>query len=153
MTQQVSKIPEWNRYDNIFDVIQSQTSEQLNNQFQEAIQRGKGKSRVSRIRRAVVHHSIETFLRAVRSKAMRVPLWKIVIPDLTNPAQGAIYYVVNTPEGGTAAGTNHIFRGTFGYWGTGPHEAALIEWFLTKIRRGWFEIRNGDYLLSFLEAA
>jgi hypothetical protein len=150
LTQQVSKIPEWNRYDNIFDVMESQTTEQLNNQFEEAI-RGKPDRHPPRIGKAVFHITLGTFLRAVSGKAMRLPLWKIVIPDLDNQMQGAIYYVVNTIEGGTAAGTNHIFRGTFGYWGTGPHESALIEWFLTKIRGGWFEIRNGDYLLSFLE--
>jgi len=135
--------PEWNRYDNIFEVMQNQTVEQLNDQLREAFDKAKHKHKHNA--QVVLHHDIECFLTAVHSIEVRLPLWKIVIPELDQPSHGAIYYVVETVRH-----EKHIFRGTFGYFGSGPHESALVEYLMTRVRHCWFEVRSGDYLMGFL---
>jgi len=154
--------PAWNLYDNIWDIMKTLSTEQWDQRFVDEIASAKAMKERATVRgKARIHRTVGSFLNAIRKKPIRLPCWKIVIPHLPSRnlqegmsqlLEGSIYYVVNTPEGGTAAGTNHLFRGTFGYAGTGPHESALIEWFLTKTRGCYFEIRDGDFLLGFMEA-
>jgi len=146
--------PAWNLYDNIWGIMKTLSTEQWNQRFLDEIAAAKAMKERATVRgKARIHRTVGSFLNAIRNRPIRLPCWKIIIPHLQGKDQtGSIYYVVNTPEGGTAAGTNHIFRGTFGYGGTGPHESALIEWFVTKTRNCFFEIRDGDFLLGFMEA-
>lgn len=98
---------------------------------------------VKQIGKTLIFYDVKKFIHSVLQKSIRLPIWKIVIPRLDG-GSGAIYYV--------ACGKDHnsIFRGTFGYGGTGPHESALIEAAFESFNLN-FEVRDGDYLLGFLE--
>jgi hypothetical protein len=136
--------PEHNRYDNIWEIRRRYPSAEL---LKEMI----SKVRVAEISaedflqigRALIFHDVKKFIRGVLQKRMiRLPIWKIVVPRL-NGKTGAIYYIAYGED------YNRIFRGTFGYCGTGPHESALIE-AVFEAYELYFEVRDGDYLLGFL---
>jgi hypothetical protein len=90
-------------------------------------------------------------------RAIKLPIWKILVPDLPPPEKGktgAVYYIVQTIRyraGGVEKLQSLLFRATFGYYGTGPHEAALIEEVFERQHLP-LELRSADYLLGFLEA-
>jgi len=90
--------------------------------------------------------TVTGFLQTVRTlDEVRLPVWKIVCPDLDSPEQGSIYYVVEDVH----TALTYAFRATFGYRGTGTHEAALIESILEKWRL-YIEVKNADALLDFV---
>lgn len=98
-----------------------------------------------RIGRGKLYDEAGHFFRALlRSSPTRA--WKVVVPDFTEPRQGALYYVVHTEGGRTLT-----YRGTYGYQGSGPHDAALVEYALCSIFNLKPELRTGDYLLSFYQ--
>lgn len=90
------------------------------------------------------YHTVEGFLRSIyRLPTFSLPAWKVICPRLDNPKIGSIYYIVKSNK------YSHVFRGTYGYSGTGCHESALIEKIFEK--NNWnFAIRDGDYLLTIL---
>ena len=99
---------------------------------------------VTRIGKGLIYHHVKDFIKTVLlKKSIKLPIWKIVIPSLTVKS-GAIYYIVCCND------YTFVFRGTFGYWGTGPHESALIEEIFEQ-HGLTFEVRDGDYLLNFFE--
>lgn len=141
---QVEK-PKHNQYDNIWEIRQSGYPSET--QIQEVLEKPYfgtdiSSSEVTKVGKGLVYRHIENFIRSVLCKTIRLPIWKIVIPNI-NGSSGAIYYIAECNI------YNLIFRGTFGYWGTGPHESALIEAIFEK-RGLFFEVRDGDYLLNFL---
>lgn len=96
-----------------------------------------------KIGRTIILRDVAAFIQTInRSKSVKIPIWKIVLPRLGEWTQGAIYYIVETNNG------NLAFRGTYGYCGTGPHESALVEAYLEKAKYR-LEVRDGDYLLEF----
>ena len=141
---QVQK-PKHNRYDNIYEI--RQTGYPSEEQFLEATKRVQvidiSTRDVTQIGRGLIFRDVRKFIHSVLQKGgIRLPIWKIVIPRLEGHT-GAIYYVAEGKD------YNRIFRGTFGYGGTGPHESALIEACFEE-HGLFFEIRGGDYLLNFL---
>jgi hypothetical protein len=136
--------PDHNRYDNIWEIRQRYPSAEL---LKEATSKVKA-AEISaddflKIGRALIFHDVKKFIRGVLQKRMiRLPIWKIVVPRL-NGKSGAIYYIACGED------YNRVFRGTFGYCGTGPHESALIEAAFEAYEL-YFEVRDGDYLLGFL---
>ena len=87
----------------------------------------------------------EAWVRSLINRiSVKLPIWKILIPDVPGASVGAIYYIFKDEKG-----VAHLFRGTFGYGGCGPHESAMIEEFLE--RKGYpIELRGGDYLLDII---
>jgi len=140
--------PEHNQYDNIWEIRQKTYSNE--DQVQQII-RELRKSQgydistpdVTQIGDALVFSDVKKFVGCTLGKHfIRLPVWKIVIPRLEGDA-GSIYYVAETKD------YNYIFRGTYGYGGTGPHESALVEACFEKCGLS-FEVRDGDYLINFL---
>jgi len=149
-------VPEYDKYDNIAEIKAKHpvSAEEL-----ERIMKGKAMmfKGGSRIRKTFYVNNCNYFIylahRMLRKGGIKLPIWKIVVPDLDRTHQGSIYYIVQGER------RNLMFRGTFGYWGTGPHEAAKIEQFF-ELMFGHsdvsgnivapIEVRSGDYLLSFL---
>ena len=91
------------------------------------------------------HMTPESWLRAlVTAAAVKLPLWRVITPW---GSDGAVYYVFYDEEDRV-----HVFRGTYGYGGCGPHQSALIEAFIDRYLGGlYFENRDGDYLLGLLK--
>lgn len=94
------------------------------------------------------HSSPESFLWAlVHAHATHLPVFKIVAPELPDQPgahTGANYYVAETEDVEGHKMIN-VFRGTFGYGGSGPHASALIEAWLKK--RGLpLERQSADFL-------
>jgi hypothetical protein len=145
---QVEK-PRHNQYDNIWEIRQSgyPTTEQIKELLEKPYAGTDiSGSEVQAIGKGLIYRHVEAFIRTVLLKrSIKLPIWKIVIPSLETKS-GAIYYIVCCDDG------NFGFRGTFGYWGTGPHESALIETIFEQ-HKLYFEVRDGDYLLNFFEEA
>ena len=141
--------PKHNEFDNIWEIRESgyPTKEQIQEIINDTTYMGTDISapEVKNIGKAVIYREVENFIKTVlRKRSIRLPVWKIVIPSLTTNS-GAIYYIVTYDDG-----YNFVFRGTFGYWGTGPHESALIEAIFENYGLQ-FEVRDADYLLQFFE--
>lgn len=138
------KKPEHNRYDNIYEIrMEHKYGERALKQFFEELRHVESDYFVLRPRKPVFYHKEpESFLKAL-TKGFHAPVWKIVIPRLEEPHTGSIYYIARTDD------AIHVFRGTFGYWGVGPHQSALIEEFLDRLGVP-VEVRDGDYLLGLL---
>ena len=99
----------------------------------------------------------------LRALSIRLPVYKIVIPRMTVSStagewqkQGTLYYCVSGefpvdlrlwPKFPMDT-TNIVFRGTYGYGGSGPCASAMIETIFAK-RQYQIELRDGDYLLGF----
>jgi len=136
--------PKHNRFDNIWEI--RQTGYPSERQIEEVLKKKAWFKRTYKIGKAKMFDSVHHFIYTVARKSkIHLPIWKIVIPRLGRGQSrvGAIYYIVRTEKEAL------IFRGTYGYFGTGPHESALIEAAFEKL--GFpFEVRDGDYLLSFL---
>ena len=143
MIEKLAK-PEHNRYDNIWEIRQRYPGQELLKEVTSKVQVTEILSEdVLQIGKALVFHDVKKFIRGVLQKRMiRLPIWKIVVPRLSAKT-GAIYYIACGED------YNRIFRGTFGYCGTGPHESALIEAAFEAYEL-CFEVRDGDYLLGFL---
>lgn len=135
---QVEK-PKHNRYDNIYEI--RQTGYPSNELMTRACKTLDIRER-TKIGGAIVFRHVKEFISTVVNNTVRLPIWKIVIPRLDGHT-GAIYYIAQIKE------ATLIFRGTYGYGGTGPHESALIEACFEKTGF-YFEVRDGDYLLNFL---
>ena len=140
--------PKHNCFDNIWEIRQTgyPTKEQIAEIFEKAYVGIdiSDSHNVTSIENGLIYHHVEDFIRTVLQKrSIKLPVWKIVIPSLEGKS-GAIYYIVCCDD------YNFVFRGTFGYWGTGPHESALIETIFEQ-HDLFFEVRDGDYLLNFFE--
>jgi len=135
--------PAHNKFDNIYEIRQTgYPTEDLINETLTSTSPFKRSRRIGKTRIFDdAHHFIHTIVRNFK-EGIKMPVWKVVIPRL-NDNTGSIYYIVQTQK------VNLIFRGTFGYFGTGPHESALIEAIFEKLNFT-IEVRDGDYLLSFL---
>jgi len=92
----------------------------------------------------IYHHSPESWLKALLTAGcVMLPLYRVFTP--WGP-EGAVYYIFEDSRGYV-----HVFRGTYGYGGTGPHQSALIEAFVEKLGLP-FVNRDGDHLLSLIKA-
>jgi len=137
--------PEHNQFDNIYEL-------RMKNDYGQRtlaeILEGRRPLLVDEIelrpsKRIVDHRTPESFIgRILRLGRFKHPLWKVVCPRPRGET-GAIYYIVD------AIDTVHIFRGTYGYMGTGPHQSALIEEFM-ETHGLRLELRDGDYLLTLI---
>jgi len=87
--------------------------------------------------------SPEQLVKAVTTNIVRRPVWKIVCPDVETARTGANYYIVETHD------AVYVFRGTYGYSGTGPRESALVEKAL-EYHKIPIEVRSADYMLAVL---
>ena len=140
--------PKHNKFDNIWEIRQSgyPSKEQIADIFEKPYAGIdiSDPQNVTGIGKGLIYHRVEDFIRTVLQKrSIKLPIWKIVIPLLEGKS-GAIYYIVCCSD------YTFCFRGTFGYWGTGPHESALIEAIFEQ-HGLTFEVRDGDYLLNFFE--
>lgn len=138
--------PKHNLHDNIWEIRQTgyPTKEQLLEAMKKVQVIDISTDDVTQIGGAYVFRDVEKFIHSVLQKhGVLLPIWKIVIPRLDG-ATGAIYYIAEIKDG-----FNHVFRGTYGYGGTGPHESALIE-ACFECCGLYFEVRDGDYFLNFL---
>ncbi|MEM2189376.1 MAG: hypothetical protein QXG35_08630 [Nitrososphaerota archaeon] len=136
--------PSHNRYDNIWEVRQSGYPN--DSEVERCLKRGDAMDYVEIGNGIRYYSSAEGFLKAVLSQGcIKLPVWKVLCPRLDNKKVGSIYYIVKDCDG-----KRHVYRATYGYWGTGPHEAALIEHVLES-RGLTFEVRDGDYLLGLLD--
>jgi hypothetical protein len=140
MTEQIKK-PKHNEFDNIFEIRKNYPH--IEEKIAEALV-GRLPRPPRTVGRAMIHVDVESFIRRLRQSNFKLPVWKIVIPDL-GQKNGFIYYVIQGVNE-----RNHIFKGTYGYSGTGPHESALVEEVLERMNC-MVEIRSGDYLLRFVE--
>jgi len=134
----------YNKYDNIDEIKRAHP---LSREELERIAKGKTShsKHFIRIKRTLYIYDVDYFLyRLHRLKSFRLPFWKVVIPSLDNRNIGAIYYFVRGKP------SNLLFRATFGYWGTGPHEAAKIEQFVEHFFGDVFEVRDGDLLIQLI---
>ena len=141
---QVQK-PKHNKFDNIWEIRQTgYPSEELFLEATKQVQVIDISTRdVAQIGGALIFHDVRKFIHSILQKhGVKIPIWKIVIPQLERD-NGAIYYIAECKD------YNRIFRGTYGYGGTGPHESALVEACFEKFGL-CFEVRNGDYLINFL---
>jgi len=153
--------PDWNRLDNIWEIMQSYHG--IKQFVLEIFERRRKKVEFRQAGRFRFYRSGEDFVQIIAHlRGIRLPVYKIVIPDIQNldivgdsyrftPMEGAIYYMVEEPSEGILVRPIHLFRGTFGYGGTGPHESALVEYALTKVRKCCFDVRDADCLLSMME--
>jgi len=133
--------PEHNRFDNIFEIRQTILSQQVNGFLSNLQTHIINQDRVTEIGGALIYCDVKDFIHATLSSKTKLPIWKIVIQRLDGNT-GAIYYISESEN------YNRIFRGTFGYGGTGPHQSAWIESCFEKFNLP-FEVRGGDYLLNF----
>ena len=93
----------------------------------------------------VYYHTVWGFLKSVlKMTNFKFPVWKVICPRPDNPKVGAVYYIVKQD-----LSTSHVFRGTYGYYGTGCHESALIEKMFEMLKFP-ITVRDGDYLLTLL---
>jgi len=137
--------PKHNRFDNIWEI--RQTGYPPEHEVDRIFKTKPRFKRTARLGKARIFDDVHHFIRTVglylaSGRRVHLPAWKIVVPRLEG-ATGAIYYIVN------AEPRNLVFRGTFGYYGTGPHESALVEACFERLGL-FFEVRDGDYLLSFI---
>ncbi|MCD6593127.1 hypothetical protein J7L00_03485 [Candidatus Bathyarchaeota archaeon] len=149
MSEKVEEKPKHNRFDNIWEIRKSRGFETRFGDFLRdvkmlSLERFKRDVR-SNMLTYVYYLTPESWVRSLTSKSsVSLPIWKILIPDVPGASVGAIYYIFKD-----AMGVAHVFRGTYGYGGSGPHESALIEEFLE--RNGYpIEFRGGDYLLDII---
>jgi hypothetical protein len=147
MKEQKTK-PKHNEYDNIWEIRQSgyPTDEQIKEILEKPyVGTDISGSEVQGIGKGLIYRNAESFIQTViRKKSIHLPVWKILLPGLDDRKVGAVYYIVNCDD------YNFAFRGTYGYWGTGPHESALIE-AIFESSKLFFEVRDGDFLLNFFE--
>lgn len=138
--------PLCNKYDNIWEIRQggSPSPERVE---QVLTQKSEWPVRTSRLGKGIIYSHVENFLYAAAkaSKILELKVWKIMCPDLDKPEEGSIYYIVTTKQSNKQR--NRICKATYGYWGEGPHQAALIEACFEKLGLK-IEVRDGDYLLS-----
>jgi hypothetical protein len=133
--------PWCNLYDNIYDIRMS--GYPSSRKIERTLTERPPQSPTLRLGRGVMYSSAEGFIYdVVHARLVKSPIWKIVIPRLGRHDVGTIYYVAEEGPSSLA------YRATYGYWGTGPHEAALIEACFEQV--GFrFEVRDGGCLLGF----
>lgn len=94
------------------------------------------------------HKTVESFIYSVLiSKTIKLPVFRVFTP--IDNYTGAVYYIIKTLDEQNRT-VIHVFRGTYGYYGSGPHDSAVIEEFLDEMDL-IPENRSGDYLLGLLE--
>jgi len=92
------------------------------------------------------HGRVESFIYWLfRRPVKNLRVWKVLAPHLDDPRIGAVYYIFED----AVRGTIHCYRATYGYGGSGPHEAAVIEEAI-EVRKLFIELRDADYLLGLL---
>lgn len=143
--------PTWNKYDNIWEIRQTSNLKIRLNEILTKKSSLAGSSIGQRIgQKAFLYDNVEDFICCLaEEKKVSMPLWKVICPDLEG-SSGAIYYIARAMLDRSMLKEIHVFRGTYGYTGSGCVESALVEEYCT--RKGmWFEVRSGDYLLTILE--
>ena len=119
--------PAYDRYDNIAEI-----KEEHPVSVKELEKIATGKALMfrggERIRKTYYVNDCNYFIYLIekmRKIGVKLPLWKIVIPDLKNPRQGSIYYIIRGEK------RNLMFRGTF------YHElfSGKCNWLLGKLLR------------------
>jgi len=141
----VAEKPSHNQYDNIWE-IRTRPPGYPSKEWMEGVQKGPPDlphlEELTKVGRGLIFNHVEDFCRALLFTQIKLPVWKVVIPPL-GQGSGAIYYIAENTKG-----QSYCFRGTYGYCGTGPHEAAKVEAIL-EARGLNLEVRDGDYLLQF----
>jgi hypothetical protein len=133
--------PRCNLYDNIYDIRMS--GYPSSREVERVLTERPRQSSTLRLGRGFIYTSAEDFVYDVaHAKLARSPIWKVMIPRLDRHNVGTIYYVAEGEPSSLA------YRATYGYWGAGPHEAALIEACLERIGLQ-LEVRDGGCLLGF----
>lgn len=141
--------PQHNKYDNIHEIRMMMPKGTVTDVVDSEVRLPK---RTERIGRAVLYGSVGHFVRDIlRRHEMSLPAWKIVLSHLGTPDKGDIFYVAEVKlRKDSKEYTPLIFRGTFGYLGTGPHESACVEEVFDNMGIP-LELRgDGDILLSFI---
>jgi len=127
--------PEHNQFDNIWEIRQSYPH--IESWIELDLKKAKGEG-IERIGNANICYYIEDFLKTlVSAKRIELPVYKILFPSEEGKRIGHIFYVAKCDD------VYHIFRGTYGYGGTGPHESARVEHLLEKIGLS-IDLRYGD---------
>jgi len=133
--------PSWNKYDNIWEIRQS--GYPSIEKIERVLTTRPNPYPILRLGRGRIYTDVEHFIFDVtHTRPISLPLWKIILPKLDRRNVGVIYYVAASKS------KNLLYRATYGYWGTGPHESALIEACFEKIGFS-FDVRCGGYLLNF----
>ena len=141
--------PKHNQFDNIYEIRNSPGFKARFRDFLRNVEKMSPERFVDEAHRTTLIYyyylTPEAWIRSLISRAsVSLPIWKILVPDSPSSTVGAIYYIFKD-----SSGVAHVFRGTYGYGGCGPHESACIEEFLEK--SGYpIELRGGDYLLNIL---
>ena len=138
--------PKHNAFDNIYEIRRTPGFEVRFEDFLKDVSLERlGENARTYMLTYIYYLTPEAWIKSLISKArVSLPIWKILIPDSPSSTIGAIYYIFKDEKG-----VAHVYRGTYGYGGCGPHESALIEEFLE--RNGYpIELRGGDYLLNIL---
>jgi len=159
MLSKSETIPSYNKYDP--DIWERKQRNSRYPDWQREIkevltQKPEKPDRATRLGKAIIHKYLENFIYAVAEAARtgiieksdenkKPTVWKIVIPKLEKPYEGANYYIVQTKQRNRRR--NLVFRATYGYLGTGPGWSAFIEACFEKLGLN-FEIRDGDYILG-----
>jgi hypothetical protein len=133
--------PRCNLYDNIYDIRMG--GYPSSREIERALTERPRRSSAVRLGRGIIYYSTQGFIYDVaHARLARSPAWKVMLPQLDRHDVGTIYYIVE--EGSRSL----AYRATYGYWGSGPHEAALIEACFEQIGLR-FEVRDGGCLLGF----
>ena len=147
MTEKVKQKPKHNAFDNIWEIRNTRGFETRFKDFLREVERRPERvvDEARRITLTYIYYlTPEAWIGALIRRRVQLPIWKILVPDLPGASVGAIYYIFKD-----SSGMSHVFRGTYGYGGAGPHESAFIEEFLSKT--GYtLELRGGDYLLDII---
>jgi hypothetical protein len=131
--------PKHNKYDNIFEIRQKidNPAKLIDDLLEKDVT-----LRFTRAGKAVIVHDLSDFLKHLVDGMYRIPITKVLIPELDGKS-GSIYYVLEKTNN-----KNYIFRGTYGYAGTGCHESALVE-AACDILKIPIELHSGDILIRF----
>lgn len=146
----LEKKPEHNKYDNIFEIRQER-QDSLMYKIEDELRRGDIDDYFPIKEGIYYYRSLGGFFKRVllfmTDKGIDLPVLKIVCPHLEWNI-GAIYYIVRHDKTRERA----VYRGTYGYRGTGCHESACIEEFLhrIKITPSCIKLLDADRLLGAL---
>lgn len=133
--------PDHNKYDNIWEIAQSYGKHALKYIDWNSEPRGQ----IAELAKPIIFLSTgEDFVKALfKLDIIKLPIWKVLIPTPENPCEGAIYYIAETED------FTYVFRGTYGYYGSGPHQSAIVEVAIADLKLP-VELRGGDYLLTLI---
>lgn len=136
--------PKHNRYDNIWEIRSEgyPTKSQLADAIAYRPRLGDIMSYAGG--RILCYRSEEAFCSTLIRGRFKLPIWKVILPE-PNASMGIIYYAAEDAEGRL-----HLFRGTYGYRGVGPHQSAFIEAFIEDVLGLSPELRGGDLLIDLI---